>query len=170
MVVVTAVLALFAGWTLWEIRTASERDQRAWVGPYDFVQADIQPNSRPTFTALASNTGKTPALEFTFGAVAQEYLKGQEFKPVYTEPEGAPSPSVAVVEPGTKLRFTTLPSWDVMTSEHIEHLKQGLVTWYFYGRMEYKDIFGKTHHTTYCAYVGADLKTVYACNTYNTAD
>lgn len=147
-------------------------DQRAWVGAVAAeTPKDLAVGKQGRFGWVIVNNGKTPALDVEQEIAAWPFTKGQECSPVYTEnPAGTPKHSITVLQPGMRVTVWTYPQMRPNTEENINNLKAGNEVMCVYGRMTYKDVFRRIHHTRFCAWLDTDLSTFNSCTGYNHAD
>lgn len=167
MVFVTVPLAVFAGWTLWEIHQSAVRDQRAWLGVVEVTNFDFK--AKPGFSIPFDmmNSGKTPALNVQSEVSLKSLEKEKDFIATYDDPRPLKTSSY-VVQPQMHIILYTLPT-DISEKQYGDIAnRRGIL--YGYGKITYDDIFGKEHHTTFCVMYWAGLPAPIACNTYNTAD
>jgi cytoskeletal protein RodZ len=155
----------------------SRNDQRAWVGPVDTTSVTYFDQSRKAYVeeglvttlgVIITNSGKTPALEVTNLQRMDILPAAKRFVADY--PGAVTAPSTSVLQPGAKVLLKSLPSDKPIPKEFIDRFANGELILYFHGFITYKDIFAQSHKTTFCSYMGRDLKTMNACETYNEAN
>lgn len=150
----TAVVALFTFLTFLVFRgqlRATKISERAWM-----VSKSI--SELPTYSAighqpdtfqirfLLANMGRTPAWITGMGSRANLLPKG---KTLPLEPEydwAGPFPSEGTVLPPD----ANIPQGVDITLVNLSQLDSGVITLYFYGVVQYRDIFRKKHETKYC--------------------
>lgn len=143
-------------------------DQRAWVGPTGHTTLIISEGEKLAYSIIIQNSGKTPALKMHTNISGNSVAKGTPFTFSYEPPNTIRSESV--LQPNAT-SFLAPEGKTSITQGNINALKSGDYILYFYGRIDYRDVFGeKIHITTFCQYVMPDLKTVNNCSVYNTAD
>ncbi|HUE52115.1 MAG TPA: hypothetical protein VMO80_07245 [Terriglobales bacterium] len=144
-------------------------DQRAWVGPTTVSTFELKADqSIPVIGVTFRNNGKTPALKFGSHVALNASKKGDPFHPIYHH--AGSRPSIDVLQPNGELVLNTNPSSNKLTEQNIRDIRNGDLLLYLFGKGNYDDIFGVTHHVTFCMYVSPDLKHVQSCDTYNEAD
>jgi hypothetical protein len=77
-------------------------------------------------------------------------------------------PSLSVIQPQMHMELATLPV-DVSTSQ-FEDIQNGRGALYAYGQINYDDIFGRSHETTFCVMYSAGNTLPVQCDTYNNAN
>jgi hypothetical protein len=145
---------------------ASRMDQRAWVGVVKLNSFNFRvgPNFSIPFDVV--NSGKTPALNVRTKTALKSVENGNRFIPMYQEPTMVPS--LGVIQPQVHSELTTLPV-DISASQFGD-IKNGRGTLYAYGRIDYDDIFGRPHETTFCVKYSAGNTIPIQCDAYNAAD
>jgi hypothetical protein len=155
---------------------ASRNDQRAWVGPTSFALPECVQDNRPVFIAEGCegrfganvvNAGKTIARKYTARVEAAIWPADAPFIPFYEE-VGAQSTSV--IFPGMSVTNYSGGLMKGFNAAQVDGVKRGSVMVYFFGKLTYQDIFGKSHQTTFCVYVARDLRGLTGCSYYNEAD
>ena len=152
------------------------RDQRAWIGPTlispprfadEGKRVYIQEGATPVFGIRIKNSGKTPARK-----VKTEFIWGWHKKEVeFLHPYPAiniPKPMSSVFPDG-EMQLDT-PVMPILPKEFVENVKNGTNILRVYGYVNYEDIFGIAHRTTFCNYLSQDLTAFALCNSYNDAD
>jgi hypothetical protein len=116
---------------------------RAYVHVHD---GDVihTPDSPPTVSVVVKNTGKTPALDFTWRAVfvLADVNGGDQIAP---DPNAIPTKGVLAPDGIASYRYT-FPSWD---KKFDEMLRTGTALFFAVGEMCYKDKFGNDRFTNY---------------------
>ncbi len=123
---------------------------------------DLIPGGHPRFGIRITNSGRSPALNLREITTYKVLFNGEAFVPEYTN-NFKETPSVTVIQPGTVFELYTTPTDGSLLPPMIEGLKSGRVTFRYYGKITYDDIFGVSHHTNFCMFVGTDLKNVGTC-------
>jgi hypothetical protein len=152
-------------------------EQRAWLGvqkfnssiitgaldvPYIEADRDIR------FIAQVVNSGKTVAMN-TKADIAFQFLpNGTPLIPRFGQAKPPPVVSALVIQPGATVFMQSLPT--KFSANQIAAAAQSALVLYIYGRIHYRDVFGKQHLTEFCSYLTPDLRSFNACATYNTAD
>ena len=146
----------------------SRLDQRAWVGHIDSSVSEVKEEAPITFKITLSNSGKTPALRVRTEISSAHGPATANFIPRYTKPTPQMRRGVGVIQPGGKavIEQKTGPV------TYIEKLRDGANLYYVFGRIDYEDIFGRPHWTTYCLYIGGEptLSLMFQCRSYNDVD
>jgi hypothetical protein len=144
---------------------ASRTDQRAWVG-FEDVRVTAQIGIPSRFSFNLKNTGKTPALHASLQYYIKNLNRGEKlqftYKGITTEPTRGLIPPNATV-------FVNLtnaaPDAAEMNRIRVEEKRV-----YSYGRVNYADIFGRPHWTTFCTYMARDGSAMTYCPEYNNTD
>jgi hypothetical protein len=145
-------------------------DQRAWVGQMDSSASEAEEGKPITFRVVIGNSGKTPALNVRMAISSAHAPKAVKFIPRYSGPNTAALQGTGAMQPGAKglLEQTTGPLVDVSKYQRGEYL------YYVFGRIDYEDVFGRPHWTTWCLYVGGEhtgnMRSPLQCNSYNNTD
>jgi hypothetical protein len=158
-------------------RDAMRLDQRAWIGVSTIDPVPSIPSEGKTFTAKVNitNSGKTPARNIiSVGSLDPlESPKLPDFS--YTNHDrlnmGTLAPGAGGVIPFTALHDITANKDYVIVHEFLDKLinKQAII--YVSGRIDYDDIFGQPHWTTYCAWLTVPFNGQFArCETHNETD
>jgi hypothetical protein len=125
------------------------------LGPLSIDTTDIR---RPIFKRLTINAGKTPALNVRNGVD----LRIDHYPPPPAFYAGnMPSVLVAVgqtvIPPGL---FTDAPDdrfTNELTDMQLNNIRAGVMAVYIAGVIEYEDVFGDSHKTTFCLYTTGNL-------------
>jgi hypothetical protein len=150
-------------------------DQRAWVGVKQ-INGTVEPGKAFNPYAVATNYGKTPALEVTDYAVmafeekpiddVADFIKKSKHNPKILD-GGAIFPTANLNIGGYG---ETSPD---VTAARILAIEGGRLYFYFFGEIHYKDIFGDWHGTHFCGLWLRDqnaFATTGGCSTYNDAN
>lgn len=133
--------AIVTGLLWWDQRQNFQRDERAWVGIKDITLASEIKNPL-TIAVNVINSGKTPALGVHLADISAGNTETAAMVSGASHENGA-------VTPGTNTVFYV----DLAPSDGmIKLLKAHEAKIYVRGTIEYLDIFGDTHPTTFCAY------------------
>jgi hypothetical protein len=171
--VLIAIANGFYAWFAWTQIVDARLDQRAWVGTGDAIDPPLQDGttavyakagSGAEFAVIVNNTGKTPATAVRAMISAKSYPVGVKFEPVYERV--SPQPSKFMIMPGGHILMKETPS-DPIPDEGIRQLRTRQIILYFYGRINYEDVFGVTRETTFCYFLLPDLGHTTPCDTYN---
>jgi hypothetical protein len=154
----------------------SRRDQRAWIGLTelnakwrDAANKPVYVKEGETYTVevVIVNSGRTPALKVSIateivGRAAEENFVPPSYKNVKRQ-------SLGVLQPQGKFTIP-LTSNGALNASAIESLRNGSQILYLYGEIQYGDVFGISHRTTYCSTLAPtfDLFRVYSF--YNEAN
>lgn len=86
--------------------------ERAWVGAITVLTPrDLQVGGHPSFGAVVTNTGKTPALNFRHWVHVDVLSAGATFNPTYPPPPtGESPPSESVLQPEMRIDIWTTPT------------------------------------------------------------
>jgi len=124
---------------------ASRTDQRAWISVKEItVSKSLIVGSPVQVSVTAINTGKTPALNMVvsdFGMGPIETDRRRDLIIHYSAHE--------VIAPNNTNTVLATATYD---DESIRGILAGAIRIYVRGRLVYKDVFGLTHQTKFCAY------------------
>lgn len=141
------------------IREQMRLDQRAWIGIHTMDAIPYFPEVGKSFSGhgIIKNTGKTPALNTVIYAIIEPVLTEERPNFLYT---GIKSFSAGMLAPNGTGHIGPLPipkagstEAAIFSQEQIDLLKQTRFGIYMHGRIEYADIFGNNHWTTYCSFL-----------------
>lgn len=135
-------------------------DQRAWVAA-DSILSD-PPRLKEGIVANVAvnfrNSGKSPALYLSVvgkvdpvgsaSALTFSYENGTIKRFGVLGPGGICSTSFAVASMNPKTRAP-----EPLTGTLFQQLVSGNIVWYFHGVVRYRDVFGRSHLTTFCYYM-----------------
>jgi hypothetical protein len=85
---------------------ASRLDQRAWIGFIGVTAKNVAIGSKPSFTQIIINTGKTPALDVRARIDDIFSTAAQTFAPEYHAPPPTEHSSISVVMPNQRQRHS----------------------------------------------------------------
>jgi len=155
--VILAFATVGSDYVLWKtdhtLKEVMQIDQRAWIGIESIMPIPLIPEKGKTFAASVKmrNTGKTPARNIRqIGSL--DPIKGDPVATYNGTPKlaGNLSPNAEGAIPFTPLKDGTgqplLLNEDVM-----KRLQNGDFKIVVHGRIDYEDVFGDPHWTTYCA-------------------
>ena len=169
--VLTAIVALCLGaYQGWLSRRSYEMQTRAWLYPDSVTSVEIQEGKPLGIRWVLRNIGATPAIDVQFSEYAERNSKFQ-VKPRNNDAHvnddvlhdllhraGHPRSIATVGTIGHGASFTVISpeSEEVITDSDIEHMTQGDQVIFLTESITYRDIFGKEHLTTMCAYLKLD--------------
>jgi hypothetical protein len=200
IVLLTAVIAFWAGMTWWEMHDAgtqtnkiiaaderlatamensvtksgdalkasieaSRTDQRAWVG-FENAQVNVHAGNQSRFSVNVKNTGKTPALHVSLQYFIKNVERGQALQFTYKGITTVPSRGMLAPN-GIFSVILTNAEPDAAEMNRIRTEEKHV---YFYGRLTYNDIFGRSHWTTFCTYMSQEGNAMVSCSEYNNTD
>jgi hypothetical protein len=183
LVLVTAVYAYFAlgQWNTLEstLKITSEQTTltrqalRARIAMIRIERPSaIGPNVRMPFNFFHKNTGGSTALRVEPYGRWGVYEGNPEtgclnLRPFPSDDSSTPL-SVGTIGAGEQGFFTiTLPP---QSAQDMQDLTQGKKIIYFYGKVQYRDIFGTQHTTEFCNFFSINFGTFPFCPTHNHAD
>lgn len=165
--------------TLRESNRNFRTDERAWLG-LSFTGANIRLTVGQSFFVLVQviNTGKTPAKNVT-GMIAIDVIKRGEkidfsYAPGHANyrieagaifPQGSITESFEAIHHGSDRAEAT-----VITAPLLAAIMKNQTVAVIHGRIDYSDIFGTKHWTTYCRYVFNPSLISPECTRYNDTD
>jgi len=148
----------------------SRNDQRAWVGPLKASLPDIKKGSTAPITVTIRNSGKSPALGLEFAGSCVAQPSDKPFAPTYG-PSREPLPaSRAVLPPDTELTVPLCTPAPLTEEEVKGIIESGKTAVYAYGKITYKDVFRRPHHTTFAYLLNPSHSGWRALNAYNEMD
>jgi hypothetical protein len=173
--VLTAMLALGLGaYQGWLARRTYELQNRAWLSPDTVTNVDLQEGKPLAIKWTLRNIGSTPAIDVQLAEYV-ERSSAFQVKPQsgdghanddvlrgLLERASHPRSVTAVGTIGHASNFIVITPEreEIITAGDIEHMTQGDQVIFFTEAITYKDIFGKEHLTTMCAYLKLDRERV----------
>jgi hypothetical protein len=170
--VLTAMLALCLGaYQGWLSRRSYEVQTRAWLYPDSVTNVQIEEGKPLGIKWVLRNIGSTPAIDVQLSeyeerssafqvkprnndAHANDDLLRDLFKRAADHPRSVTA--VGTIGHGSSFSVISPESDEVMTASDIEHMTQGDRVILLTESITYRDIFGKEHLTTMCAYLKLD--------------
>ena len=144
------IYATFTGLQLWNSHRNFLVDQRAWIYIGGMNLRPLQISEPAKVDVWINNAGRTPGSP-TGGAI----LLNISHEPIehVEDITNTPKPVAGIVFPGIVYVPEITVSKNVAMAADIEafNAKPPRLWIYVYGRMEYRDIFGDHHTTSYCA-------------------
>jgi hypothetical protein len=165
--------------SLQQVAKSFQTDERAWIG-FTFVEGSITFTLQKSFLVPTKliNTGKTPARNVHGNIVVGIFKKGEPLDFTYTKGHAH-----YFVESGTIFRDGSITeSFEaikhgqdkaeaiIFTGPIKDELFSGRSFLIVHGRVDYWDIFGTEHWTTYCRYVLHPEQISQQCTRYNDTD
>ena len=138
-------------------------DQKAWVG-VKTARVNFD-NDGPEVEFVFTNGGKTPAIDLHFVFLA--YFGPLGTNPPFNEAENDAKGRIVIVpnvDTAAKARPSVIPKAD------IDGIKAGIISFFAYGTVWYKDIFEGRRKTTFCGIYNPIIKQFDACVEHNTAE
>ena len=174
--VLTAMLALGLGaYQGWLSRRSYELQNRAWLSPDSVTDVDIREGKPLAIKWVLRNIGSTPAIDVqlaeyeernsTFQAKPRNgdsHANDDVFRDLLRR-ASHPRSVTAIGTVGHASSFSVIsPESEeiIITASDIEHMTQGNEVIFFTEAITYRDIFGKEHLTTMCAYLRLDREGV----------
>jgi hypothetical protein len=155
-----------AGTSLQETQNSFRDDQRAWIAPVSGTTT-LDESHPLRVDVLYSNLGKTPALEVSTILSWKSVPAGQPIQIEYAPPVKRVNSGTAY--PNSKAvmfaKNDTVP-----TKQELDAIQSGRTIFYFFGSIDYKDVYGRKHWSHLCNVVHPDHSGVYSCNVYNDAN
>ena len=155
-----AAAAASAGlWTVWVMRNSAERQLRAYVVLHD-ASVSFTDNNFALVQVRMRNTGQTPARDFT----AMASVVVVPFPPpaaVFRHRERPEwrKPSVSTLG-GQGSTTIPLPSPEPVPIAIKEGIRSGEIALYAFGKVTYKDVFGRSQATEFRVMCGGPTKIV----------
>lgn len=149
-------------------QTASRLDQRAWVGLGAGHGLHIKVDDPAAFKIKIANSGHTPALKVVTTFATRRMARGAPFQIKYEPIEDA---SKSVLHPNVE-HVVRVEENIPLSAAVLTAIDAGAIVLYVYGRIEYVDIFGAPHITTFCMKLKRDEtpQGLSLCDTYNDAN
>jgi hypothetical protein len=173
--VLTAMLALGLGaYQGWLSRKSYELQNRAWLSPDTVTSVDLQEGKPLAIKWVLRNIGSTPAIDVQLAEYVERNSAFQ-LKPRSADGhandgvlrdllERASHPrsvtAVGTIGHASNFIVITPEREEIITASDIEHMTQGDQVIFFTESIIYRDIFGKEHLTTMCAYLKLDRERV----------
>ena len=134
--------------SLTESREALEISQRARVGVERLENLTLTEGEKPISVRL-KNSGNTPASEVhaVIGWRLQEMPLPEDF-PIVAEGKVEPAPISLPAGHGVTIFASPPPH---LTALGAERIRDGAVRLYMFGRITYRDVFGRRRETRFCA-------------------
>lgn len=163
-----SVLGLIVlGYQSCELRRTNEMAltaQRAWVGPISIDLTPWEPGKPLELSVKIENSGATPAFKITsLGRWARrppDWVFEADYKDSVERRWG-------VMQPGGS---GSIPISVPATNADVEQLKNGTITLYFWGRIDYEDVsHSQPRWTTFCYVLQRDSSVSPCNNTYTDA-
>lgn len=159
-------------------------DERAWLG-LDSITGTFQAGRKIDILVNFKNSGKTPAINMN--SISGAEFVPRDVSPRFSEPVERPF-HVGTRPPAATIGFVfsdftlhpALPSaldrrlkFVIATEPVISLIETGSVRLYVHGRVNYADIFGRAHWTTWCTYIQEGIHATNqfaACESHNDTD
>lgn len=158
-------------------RNAMKLDQRAWIGVSLVDPIPSIPVAGKTFAAkiTITNSGRTPARNIVSVGTLDPLTPPELPDFTYTGREklnmGTIAPGGGGTIPFTPLHDNTTKADYILAPEFINKLIDRTATVYVSGRIDYSDIFGVPHWTTYCAFLIVPFNGQFGrCESHNDTD
>jgi hypothetical protein len=140
-------------------------DQRAWVVPVSgTVTLDLKHTLR--VDVIVQNIGKTPALKVST-ILDWKYTPSGPLDLRYQE--SVKHVGRETIYPNGKDGMF-VSAGRIPTQQDLDAIHAGKYIFYFFGSIDYKDVYGHTHVSRICNIVNTDLATVRQCDTNNEAN
>jgi hypothetical protein len=140
------------------------QDQRAWVGIESIDAFNLAPTDSFKIVFRTRNSGRTPALKMHSLAILHSLPGSEKFAPdIGATPGDAINSNSTDAPNGTG--YIPTPSYP-LTQKQIDAIKSGVFRLYAYGRIDYTDIYGRPHTTTFCRVI-LPSNEAEGCETYN---
>ena len=150
----------------------SHTDQRAWVGSGD-TTFTINESAPVVVHTLGRNVGKSPAVDVS--SEISWVVKPTKMGPLKRENivygQWTKKLSNGTVFPGQNFGIDFIEREIIPNqSSIVNDLKNESSVFYIYGFIDYKDVFGVSHWTTFCYQTSREMKGVGTCAIYNDSD
>jgi hypothetical protein len=177
MVLITALLAVFAGYTLSELRNGTHLDQRAWVNPTITIPEKLSASDPFISTIHVSNSGKTAARRVFIESTTITVKNGSVLNISYDPP--VVNSVSGLLYPGPNYGYDVIvnmnsadPPVPLSTTEYSD-LSTGHAYAATFFNLTYVDVFGVSHWVHACSwhgYVPYGDFTARTCAAYNDVD
>ena len=127
---------------------AVEIELRPYMALDEAVILNVTPGVAPSVLYLIKNQGRTPAIEVINGAFI-DYCEFHSLPP--TRPRTEEYPSRSVVAQGSGLTSTVALARP-LSEQEIQTLREGTHAIFFWGFIEYVDVFGKQRGTKFATF------------------
>lgn len=128
-------------------KDTAERQLRAYISCRSITASDLLVGRKPVFLVKFRNGGQTPAHALkTHVKIKSERtpIPSTMFSPLLTSDEG----SIAVLGPGDKSTVETIGDISILPG-HVDSLVNGTVHLFVFGRLDYRDVFGRQRTTQF---------------------
>lgn len=148
--------------------------ERAWVGTSDNAYT-ITENGPIGSSVFVKNTGKSPAMDIVCRMSGITITKPRIHVLKYSDityPADLPITKQGTLFPGQRfpLSVNSSPTEPKKQKVWFENIQKGDWIQYFFGEVQYKDIFGKSHWTHFCSRFVPATKSGTPCPIYNGTD
>lgn len=140
--------------------------QRAWVGPSS-VEMHVAATGLIRCSIRVVNSGGTPAKRCRAWARIVPVTK--EHPLMFEKSDDAAHASAFILHPGRDITLAVHGKRPLSGDDFAAVLRR-IVTVYVYGRIDYADVFGRAHWSTFCVYYDPAKKAPIAANEHNDSD
>ena len=129
-------------------------DKRAWVGVPQVLEPNwTQTGSQPVALAVFENTGHSPALKVrsTVGCIFKPPGEDLTSADVADLDMSAPGSTVSIPPDGKTCAAIHLAK--PLSAHQVTEVQSKRLTPYVFGRIEYEDVFGNQHRTTFARFI-----------------
>jgi len=168
--VLTAVLALGLGaYQGWLSRRSFQLQNRAWLFPDSVTNVDIQEGKPLAIKWVLRNIGSTPAIDVQLSEYEERnsafqmkhdsdvHANDEALRGLFERANHPKSvTAIGTLGQGSSFIVISPESQEIITASDIERMAQGDQVIFLSEAITYRDIFGKEHLTTMCAYLKLD--------------
>ncbi len=134
-------------------RESFRLDMRAWVGPKYYNLKVFQAGKPITVEVGFTNTGKTPARNFSAFVVihpSEKHLSEGEMVKIFSQYGKLQQKSDVVFR--SEEKSITVSTSDIANDQTVEMVKSKQLFIYVFGELAYDDVFNNRHSTKFCGY------------------
>jgi hypothetical protein len=127
-------------------------DQRAWIGPTNFILKTMHAPDPISAIATIRNNGKTPALKMKvryFLHASDEAINVREYAANPEEKRTGKEIGISTLFPNGEMELN--PSTGSTDTLGVQSVQSGRKLLYFFGWISYLDVFNAEHQTRFCA-------------------
>jgi hypothetical protein len=146
---------------------SSRLERRAWIGTTGVQALTLQSGKPIAYSVPLRNTGETPGRDVTFRLQQRTLAGSAPFVATYDTPRNVTS--AIVLLPGVTSIGVQRVGPAPLTQADIDMWKGATQRLYVFGEIRYRDVFNRSHQTTFCQFFDRDGAFKW-CDTYNKAE
>jgi hypothetical protein len=126
---------------------AAVTTERPWVGPQSVKTEPFAAGGQPITTLHIVNSGRGPAMELRSNTVGS--LRSSATPPPEIPSQMGPLANTAILFPNAGGDLTFFANTRALTADEVAGIQSGQYVLWLAGRLDYKDVKGKAHLTTF---------------------